>query len=102
MKPLVSVIIPVFNTALYLERCICSVLSSSYRDIEVLAIDDGSTDGSGKILDRLSEDDSIAFPEDRFTAGMPVVHDMAGVPLMDEYSEDIVDINENEIAADAE
>ena len=55
-----------------------------------------------EIKSGLSEDDSIAFPEDRFTEGMPVVHDMAGVPLMDEYSEDIVDINENEIAADAE
>ena len=58
MKPLVSVIIPVFNTAPYLERCIYSVLSSSYRNIEVLAIDDGSTDGCGEILDRLSQADS--------------------------------------------
>ena len=58
MKPLVSVIIPVYNTATYLERCIQSVLSSSYRNIEILAIDDGSSDGSSEILDRLAEDDS--------------------------------------------
>ena len=57
MRPLVSVIIPVYNTAKYLERCIESVLSSSYGNLEILAIDDGSTDGSGEILDRLAETD---------------------------------------------
>ena len=48
---LVSIIIPVYNTEMYLKRCIESLLSQTLSDIEIIAIDDGSTDGSGEILD---------------------------------------------------
>ena len=47
---LVSVIIPVYNAARYLTAAIDSVLSQSYRDLEIIAVDDGSTDASGTIL----------------------------------------------------
>lgn len=53
-NPLVSVIIPVYNAELYVEQCINSVLSQTYNNIEVLAINDGSSDASSKILDNLS------------------------------------------------
>ena len=46
---IVSVIVPVYNTAPYLPRCIESIISQSYRSIELLLIDDGSTDGSLEI-----------------------------------------------------
>lgn len=49
--PLVSVIIPIYNTEKFLSKCINSVLAQTLKDIEVLLIDDGSTDGSGKICD---------------------------------------------------
>lgn len=49
--PLISVIIPVYNTEKYLCQCIDSVLAQTLSDIEVLLIDDGSTDSSGKICD---------------------------------------------------
>ena len=45
----VSIIVPVYNAEAYLERCIDSILSQSCPDIEVLLIDDGSTDSSFKI-----------------------------------------------------
>lgn len=45
-NPLVSVVVPVYNTAAYLDVCIQSILSQSYTDIEVIAVDDGSTDDS--------------------------------------------------------
>ena len=48
--PAVSVIIPVYNTEKYLRRCLDSVCSQTLKDIEVLAVDDGSTDGSAAIL----------------------------------------------------
>ena len=44
--PLISVIIPVYNTEDYLERCLNSVLGNTYRNLEVICINDGSNDGS--------------------------------------------------------
>lgn len=46
----VSVLIPVYNTAAYLEKCLDSVLGQTYVDLEVIAVNDGSTDNSGEIL----------------------------------------------------
>lgn len=49
--PLISVIVPVFNTAFYLRRCLDSLLAQTYHNTEILLVDDGSTDDSGKICD---------------------------------------------------
>lgn len=56
--PLLSVIVPVYNTASYLLKCIDSILSQSYENIEVLLIDDGSNDGSGQLCDDYAAKDS--------------------------------------------
>lgn len=48
---MVSIIIPVYNVQDYLKRCMESILSQTYRDIEIILIDDGSTDNSGSICD---------------------------------------------------
>ena len=48
---LLSIVIPVFNVQAYLEECLDSVLNQSFRDIQVIAVDDGSPDHSGSILD---------------------------------------------------
>lgn len=55
---MVSVIIPVYNSEVYLEKCINSILNQSYKDLEVIVIDDGSTDLSGVIADSISQNDS--------------------------------------------
>lgn len=55
---MISVIVPVYNTEKYLDRCIQSVLSQTYTDFELLLIDDGSTDSSGAICDKYAEQDS--------------------------------------------
>lgn len=56
--PLVSVIIPVYNVEKYLTRCLNSILAQSYKEIEVLLIDDGATDASGRICDEFATADT--------------------------------------------
>ncbi len=54
-KPFFSVIIPVYNVKDYLERCLDSVLAQGFDSYEILVVDDGSTDESGKICDAYAE-----------------------------------------------
>lgn len=55
---MISVIVPIYNTEKYLDRCIQSILSQTYTDFELLLIDDGSTDNSGTICDQYAAKDS--------------------------------------------
>ena len=55
---MISVIVPVYNTEKYLDRCVQSILAQTYTDFELLLIDDGSTDSSGAICDRYADQDS--------------------------------------------
>lgn len=50
-QPKISVIVPVYNAEKHLRRCVDSILAQRYTDFELLLIDDGSTDGSGRICD---------------------------------------------------
>ena len=56
---MISVIVPVYNVKPYLRKCLDSIINQSYRDLEILIIDDGSTDGSGDICDEYRKDDRI-------------------------------------------
>ena len=51
MQPLISVIIPVYNVEAYLDECVRSVVNQTYRNLEILLVDDGSTDRSGVLCD---------------------------------------------------
>lgn len=54
-SPLVSVIVPIYNVEQYLEECFESIKNQSYENIEIILVDDGATDSSGKIADRLAK-----------------------------------------------
>lgn len=54
---MISVIIPVYNVKEYLEKCVCSVIIQTYRELEIILVDDGSTDGSGYLCDELQKKD---------------------------------------------
>ena len=58
MNNLVSIIVPVYNIEKYINRCIDSIIKQSYKKIEVIIIDDGSTDNSSKIIDNYPQKDS--------------------------------------------
>lgn len=58
MEELISVIIPCYNVEKYIDRCMESVLNQTYRKLEIILVDDGSTDGTRKICDRYSQMDA--------------------------------------------
>lgn len=53
-----SIIIPVYNVEQYLQSCVQSVITQTYRDLQVILVDDGSTDSSGVLCDQLAQQDS--------------------------------------------
>lgn len=53
-----SIIIPVYNVEQYLQNCVQSVLTQTYQDLQVILVDDGSTDSSGILCDQLAQQDS--------------------------------------------
>ena len=55
---MISVIVPVYNVEKYLERCVKSIAAQTYKDLEILLIDDGSTDKSGEMCDDFQQTDS--------------------------------------------
>ena len=58
MKPLVTIIVPVYKVEKYIQRCINSILNQSFTDFEVILVDDGSPDNCGKICDKYAEADN--------------------------------------------
>lgn len=58
MKCLISVVVPVYNVEKYIDRCLNSIINQTYRKLEIIIVNDGSTDNSRKIIDKFSKMDS--------------------------------------------
>ena len=69
MDPLITVVVPVYNVEDYLERCLASLSAQTHSNLEIIAVDDASTDGSGTLCDRLAEKEPrlqvVHLPENR-------------------------------------
>lgn len=55
---LISVVVPIYNVEKYLEECVDSIINQTYKNLEIILVDDGSTDNSGKMCDKFAQNDS--------------------------------------------
>ena len=78
--PKVSVIIPVYNVEKYLRECLDSVINQTLKDIEIICVDDGSTDSSGKILDEYAQKDKRIKVIHQENQGLGAAHNV-GIDL---------------------
>lgn len=70
-KPIVSILIPVYNVENYLEKCLDSVISQTMNNIEIICVNDGSTDHSGEILEKYQKKDKRIIVVNKENGGLP-------------------------------
>lgn len=75
--PEVSVIVPVYNCEQYLQRCVRSILKQTCRDIQLILVDDGSTDGSGRLCDAFAAKDNRVVVIHQKNAGVSAARNAA-------------------------
>ena len=68
--PAVSIIIPVYNIGKYLEKCLDSVIAQTFPDIEIIVVNDGSTDNSPEIIARYADKDPRIVVIDKANEGL--------------------------------
>jgi len=98
-QPLLSIVLPVYNTAKYLEQCIDSILSQTFEDFELLAIDDCSTDNSLQILRQYEQKDSrVQVLKNKNNEGLSMVRNLGISKAQGKYisfvdSDDFLDVS---------
>lgn len=82
---MISVIIPIYNVEEYLEKCVNSVLNQTYSDLEIILVDDGSTDNSGKICDELKNKDNRIIVIHQENQGLSAARNAGIAKALGEY-----------------
>lgn len=95
---MISIIVPVYNVEKYVERCVESILAQSYREFELLLVDDGSTDQSGAICERLRAKDKRVRVIHQTNRGLSAARNRGLAEATGEYityidSDDYVDVS---------
>ncbi len=101
-NPLISIIVPVYNVEKYLEMSVRSIINQTYSNLEIILVDDGSTDKSGELCDRLADDDGRIKVIHQENKGLGAarntgINHMAGNYLMFIDSDDELETNAVEI-----
>lgn len=95
---LITIVVPVYNVERYVEQCVQSVLNQTYRNLQILLVDDGSTDSSGEICDRLATQDSRIQVIHQKNSGLAAARNVGIELAKGEYisfidSDDFVELN---------
>ena len=69
-KPLISVVVPIYNVEKYINRCVDSILNQTYKNIQVILVDDGSPDNCGRIIDEYASMDKRVFAVHKKNGGI--------------------------------
>lgn len=96
--PKLSVIVPVYNVEKYLKECINSIINQTLKDIEIICVNDGSTDNSLKILEELSQLDNRIKIINKENGGLASARNAGMKVASGEYytfidSDDFIDTN---------
>ena len=83
--PKVSIIIPVYNSEKYVEKCIRSVMNQTFQELEIIIIDDGSSDGSYEILKELAKEDSRIILIHQENSGVAIARNVGLERVSGEY-----------------
>ncbi len=94
----ISIIIPVYNVEKYLNRCLDSIINQTFKDLEIICIDDGSTDTSSKILEEYASKDTRIKVIHQKNSGLSAVRNKGIALASGEYisfidSDDWIDLN---------
>ena len=95
---MISIIVPIYNSKQYIKRCVDSILSQTYRDFELLLVDDGSTDGTSVLCDELGLSDERVRVIHQTNSGVAIARNHGMRQARGEYvafidSDDYVDSN---------
>ena len=95
---MISVIIPIYNVEKYLEKCIQSIINQTYRNLEIILVDDGSTDNSGEIADKYKKIDNRIKVIHKINGGLSDARNKECEIATGEYisfidSDDYIDLN---------